>query len=205
MRGKFQINWTAFRQAGFTVVELAVAVVITSLVFAAAAALYMNGIDMMRRGEVETGAVASVRNALTVMMHDVRLSASVVPSAVIGGTNYASGADTVVLKIPSSDGTRLRFTEFDYVAYKLLDGALIQANAPASGSVRPGGVRKLIPYGVTTLSFSYFTASGSPTSDWVQVAGVEARIVVSRQAQKGTVVVSDTQRASLMNFGLSGG
>ncbi|MGC8834192.1 MAG: PulJ/GspJ family protein [Armatimonadota bacterium] len=198
-------NRPAPRQAGFTVVELAVAVVITSLIFAAAAALYMNGIDMMRRGEVETGAVASVRNALTIIMHDVRSAASVVPSAVIGGTSYISGADVVVLKIPSSDGTRLRFTDFDYVAYKLVDGALIQATEPAADSVRPGGVRRLIPYGVTSIGFSYFTADGNPTSNWDQVAGVEARIVVSRQAQKGTVVVSDAQRASLMNFGLSGG
>ncbi|MGQ9524313.1 MAG: hypothetical protein ACUVTZ_05655 [Armatimonadota bacterium] len=195
----------ARRQLGFTIAELAVAMMLAATVLAAAAALYVNGIDMIRYGQVSAETSAATRRALGIVLKDVRLAASVVASANIGGTIYTSDSNTVVLKLPSSDGSSLRFTHFDYVAYDISSGALVQAVAPASGSVRPGGTRQLIPFGVTSLSFAYFRTDGSQATNWNEVANVRVQITVTRTAQKGPVAVTNAQSASLMNFGLSGG
>lgn len=180
------------------------AALVAALVLASAAALYVDGIDMMRYGEVSAESSAAVRRALAAVVRDVRSASSVVASASIGGTVYTSDANTLVLKLPSSDGSQLRFTHFDYVAYDVSNGVLIRAVEPASGSVRPGGTGHLIPLGVTSVSIAYYKADGSAATNWNEVANVRFQITLSRNSQKGPVTVTEAQRASLMNFGLSG-
>jgi len=189
----------------FTTIEMAVAMLLAALIFAAAAALYVNGIDMMRHGEVSAETSAAVRKALAAIVQDVRSASSVVASANIGGSIYTTDSNTLVLKLPSSNGSELRFTDFDYIAYDLSGGALIRAVAPANGSVRVGGTRQVIPMGVTSFSVAYYKTDGGQAATWDQAANVRVQITLSRSAQKAPVVVTEAQSASLMNYGLSGG
>jgi len=108
---------------GMTLIEVLVSMVIMSIAILALFALYNTGQKHFANQDAHVDILNDSRLTLTMLSRDIKEAIQVEPGPVdVGGTNYSTSADCLVLRIPSVDVDGLIIdieNDFDYIAYIL--------------------------------------------------------------------------------------
>ena len=175
---------------GMTLIELLVGVAVSALVIIGLLGLYMAGQRYFFNTSAKADAVEEVRAPMARIARDIREAAQVSVSTVnVGGVDYATAADCLVLGVPALDVTGMIIpgTE-DTIIYTVdADGRLHRIVV----AVGPGRTDDddILAEGVAPLGLAYFKEDGttpaSPFSDAfiVTVTLTGARRSMQRQDQ----------------------
>jgi|GEM_PF-1691038 prepilin-type N-terminal cleavage/methylation domain-containing protein len=204
---------------GFSLIEVVIAMAVTTVLLGAAVSVYVRSFGLLQAGQQDAGTIASSRNALDQMLEIMRDAGGVVASQTISGTTYTSGANSVVLKLPSprtAPGpppyTDMRMNCYDYVAFWVSNGALCQRALPYDASdLRgfppddpPGSgnypITTVIPKGVSSLAIAYYDSKDAVTTSWAGVARIRVTITMSRGSGAGPL--ADGEYITFRNYGL---
>ncbi|MFZ3044085.1 MAG: type II secretion system protein [Minisyncoccia bacterium] len=173
---------------GFTLIEtlIVIGISVVSLIALVNLFLTFNSIYGYEQAFVATAGSAS--SAMNAFEAAVLPASQVLVSHDFSGTTYSSGATTLVLSIPSVDGSGnvIAGTE-DYVVFYLSAASLYRRTLPGAGSVRTAGIKTLSTT-LHTLSFTYdnadFTKVTSVIIDIVTQANYKQQLVQSHLNEK---------------------
>ncbi len=178
---------------GFTLLE---ALIVIALFIATIFALthfyavfnrYYTFQNVSAKNATDTGrAIAEIENAILP-------ASSVLSSRTFTTGTYATGANVLVLEIPSvsSSGSIVSAT-YDYVAFYVSSGTLYRRLEANGASSRVTGTTQLVS-GVTALTFSY------DSGDYANVTRINTDLTTQAVHRGGTVTTRLTSEAYLRN------
>lgn len=179
---------------GFTLVETVITFGISVMALIALVNLFFvfNAIYGYQQAFMATaGSAGAAMNALEAA---VLPASQVLASRDLGGTAYASDADTLVLELPSIDGTGAVIAGAkDYVAFYASGATLYRLTEAAALSARLPGTKQLSTT-LSSLSFTYDDA------DFTRVTNVTADIETQAQFKQQTVQSRLFERMYLRNY-----
>ncbi len=178
---------------GFTLIEM----LITIALFAIIMLVLFNLFDWHNRlfyfQQAQVYVSGSARSSLNDLSNYIAQSQAVLASHTFSGTNYNSGANVLVLQLPSADASgNILASTFDYVVFYTSSNQLMEQVAPAAGSFRTQ-VTKQLSDTLNTITFTYDNA------DFTQVKSVTVNIATQAKAGKQTVNYTLNQKVFLRN------
>lgn len=140
---------------GFSIIELIFVSAILIFVLGAFAVLYANFSKFYNRQQAEIEMGNSARETAKELQSAVLQASQIVSSHDFSGTAYSTDADTVVLKIPSIDGSGdIVSGNFDYIVFYLTGKNLYRLVEADATSIRSSG-RNQISDAVSGLVYTY--------------------------------------------------
>lgn len=140
---------------GFTLVETIIVVGIMAFAMGALTLLYLNFNTVLGTGGALKAVAADAGRVMNEAETLILPASAVLSSHSFSGTNYSSGASTLVLELPSIDGTGAVLAgEYDYAVIYQAGSTTMRILAPDSSSARTSGTKKLAST-VSTLTFTY--------------------------------------------------
>lgn len=190
-----RLSRTLRSEEGVTLIELMVSIAVLGVFFAAFATVVSSAI---RNGsEVQEQAVlqTEVRAAVDTLVADLR-QATVAGDTSLARISTATGTQLTFLSPNRSQPMRLR-----RISYRISGGQLQRAFATSSNTAAPWTIPSLGAWSrrngsvVTTSTpvFTYFDASGAPTSVAANVRTVRIRVVVATATSSSRQFVYDTR------------
>lgn len=188
---------------GMTLIEILVGVAISALIVIALLGLYMAGQKYFFNQSAKADALEETRAPMARIARDIREAVQVSSATVdVGGAEYATGGDCLVLDVPSLDasGMIIPGTE-DTIIYAVAAGRLhriVVANGPGRTDADD-----VLAEGVSGFGLAFFKADGttpaSPYSDTfiVTVSLASLRPAIQRRGQP--FVETLTTRVKLRN------
>ena len=157
-------------QAGFTLIDLMIGLVVATIVVAAAFTILTTTSKALRANEQVVGAQQNIRMAMELLTRDIKLAGFGNPGVTIGNCNYPivpqdqnvtgadTGADSVQLQVPT---TRTELTNTDPKRWTL------SVKTGTSGitqiTLQPGAVADMVSSGLVANQ-SYISIGGSATA-----------------------------------------
>lgn len=186
---------------GFTLVEALIAISLFTLILITILMIYDSNQKTYVRGEAEMDLQQNIRVALGQIIHDARL-AGYDPSNAIA-------AQTVKQPLQPVSGTALSTAELrlvadvdrdgvsDCVAFRLSGGQILRRKTSWSSGACPWtGTEGTVAEGISALTFTYFTGSGSTTTtDPAQARRV--RVVITGGSATQGISFTTRNEASL--------
>jgi prepilin-type N-terminal cleavage/methylation domain-containing protein len=207
---------------GMTLIEVLIVVALSAVIMIALLSLYMAGQKYFFNQNSRADTIEESRMPMAWISRDIRDANQVHEGAVVvNGHTYATGANCLVLDVPSIDGTGLIIAgSVDYVVYTYdsINHQLIRIVSP-NGGVRPDAHRvmadSLISDGAGGLPFKlkYFRSDGTTeiTSGYEDATNgafiVEVELTSQgRSIQRGSQPFTETVRtqAKLRNKNIPG-
>ena len=158
------------KQAGFTLIELMIGLVVATIVVAAAFTILTTTSKALRANEQVVGAQQNIRMAMELLTRDIKLAGFGNPGVTIGNCNYPivpqdqnvtgadTGADSVQLLVPT---TRTDLTNTDPKRWTL------SVKTGTAGitqiTLQPGAVADMVSSGLVANQ-SYISIGGSATA-----------------------------------------
>lgn len=141
-------------ESGFSFIEAIFASAILAFVLVAFVVLYINFFKFYNRQQAEMKLGDSARNAVKELQNAALQADKIVASHSFSGTVYVTDQDTLVLEIPSIDGSgNVISGKHDYaVFYKTVENLYKLTEADAASS-RPDSLKQLSE-SVVTLTFT---------------------------------------------------
>lgn len=180
-------------QGGFTIIEVVITIALTAILLLALFSLFdwHNRLFYFQQAEVYVS--GSARSSLNDLSTYIAQSSAVLDTHTFGSNNYSSGANTIVLQLPSTDASgNILANTFDYVAFYTTGGQLMEQVLPASGSFRTA-VTKQLSDTLNTITFTY------DDPDFDQVKNVTIDIATQAKAGKQTINYTLHQKVFLRN------
>jgi prepilin-type N-terminal cleavage/methylation domain-containing protein len=217
------------KQAGFTLPELAIAIVIATVIGGALVVSVIGWLGQYAIGSARQDMTITMQAALSHISDDIRQSYAVLVENAETDSDapttpgaWRTGGDRLVLaRTPyQSDGTALytNATLFngkpDSIVYYLNNGSLYRRVVPANyagnvalplvtcTSTAAGGCAtdKLIMSNVSSLQFTYYDASDSGDAVPSSTRSVKVTITTTKQQSGQAIVVQDKVRTNLQQF-----
>ena len=143
---------------GFSFVEAIFAAAILIFVLTAFIVLYLNFSKSYNRQQAEIKMGDSAREAVKELQNNALQTDQIMTSHNFSGTVYSTGQHTLVLEVPSVDGSgNIVSDKHDYVVFYLTGKNLYRLVQADAASSRPSGLNQ-ISDAVATLTFAYNNA-----------------------------------------------
>lgn len=180
-------------QAGFTLIEMIIVVVLTAALFLGFLLIYDWYGKNYQFQQAQIMVTGQARASLDEIQEYTLQASEVVASHVIGGNTYTSGNSVMVLKIPAinSDGIPITNT-WDYVAFSASGGSLAFLISPDPASSR-NALAKQLSNSIYSLSFTYNSAN------FPSVSQVTVNLETRQQIRTGPVRAQVNQVLQLRN------
>lgn len=196
------------KNGGFTIVEMLIAGSLLIAILGAAIGMFLAAADSQKQAEAQAYIQDLARNAISQIDQDIKSAKAVLASATVGETLFSSSANTIVLALPTWNGSDFVPNETDIVIYTFdpNNKSLRVATSPAQHSTRPAENRALIPAGVLNCSFTYFTLGktrkdpGFSPPGWDEVVLVETAVTLQTSRDNQTQTHSLTCESRLRNW-----
>lgn len=148
------------RVRGFTLLEMLVSLVITSLLMFSALAVLSATARGMSRSQATSMLAGNSRQGMELILYQIRAGEQVQSSASLYSTTFSSTGSTFVLRAPSYNSSLTSFIidntwDFIAVSYDSANKTVIQSVAKTTNSQRPTANRRIIAHDVTACSFRY--------------------------------------------------
>ncbi len=165
------------RQAGFTIVELLIALTIFVLVILALFSLYDNYSGIFGSQQALFNIAGSASTAMTDMQQTAMQADLVLGSRVFSNGPYNSGAAVLILELPAMDADDHEpLGTWDYVVYYVTDNKLYKLTEAAAGSSRASTLKQLSDT-VSSLIFTY--------DNVIPAAATKVDLDLTNQARSG--------------------
>ena len=182
-----QTGWgTASRvsgQTGLTLVEALFAVVIGVMVVGMMMILYTGANNNLILGIALADVNSDGRLAMDNIIRDVRWANQLETSRTISGTNYVTGDNELVMRIPSIDGTGTVISgTYDYVAFALdsSDTSKLRRIMDPDGSSSRSSSDRMIADNINAFALSSAGTGLSSVGSLSGVTAVEISLTVSK-------------------------
>jgi hypothetical protein len=177
----------------FTLVETVVVVGLFLVVMLALAALYVNFNKLYTYQQTFSDTAGSAGNVVNEMEKIVLPADAVLPSHTFSIGNYSTGAQTLVVEIPSIDASGIVITtKYDYaVIYK--SGANMYSRIDPDASSSRAARTKLLSSTISSLTFLY------PSADYTQATYVGVTITTQAIVKGAPVTAHLEDRLYLRN------
>lgn len=151
---------------GFTLAETILTVGLSAMIITAMFSVFaieQRALDLRsKRGDD----VRQSESALRRIEKNIREGQAVIASASLFGTNYTTGAHTLIIDIPAINSTGAHISgQTDRLAYLLSGTSLLEISVPSASSVRPSGIFTLAK---NVQTFNVQT-NGDPVTSTTQV------------------------------------
>lgn len=138
-------------RTGFTVIEFVFATSLTLIVILVSTMLMVSSLHGYRREYLIEASSHASEIGIEYLTRDLRATYQVVGSAGVGSTS----ASSIVLQVPSYDGSEVIDGSYDYISYSVdSQQHLIRTTAAGDGD-RVNETKRVLTKGVTNLSFTY--------------------------------------------------
>lgn len=187
-------------QSGLTLAEILVAVFIASMVGSLLLVIMANSTGLFLKESSKIGQGVGVNDALMLIRQDVKRANSVAASYTHGSTTYTSGANQLVLTLPSIDaGGNIIQNTYDYFVYLKDQNVLRLKSFPNPLSQRKESDRVLATY-VALIFFQYYNSSTPPEEVSPNLAAkIKASLVLNQKAGSSEEQIIATSEANLRN------
>jgi hypothetical protein len=189
-----QVPMSLNRSTGFTLMETILVVFATAVILLAILNLFDRHGVLYSFQQAGITVTADSRRTLNDLQYLVVQSNRVLSSRTIGGTNYSSDSDTLVLQIPSIDSSRnIISSTWDYAAIYISNGKLYRVLEGNAGSARLSGDR-ILAESLQSMTFTYDNA------DFTLVRRVDVDIQTQQTGRNFTTGTHEQQRMQLRNY-----
>lgn len=165
------------KTAGFSLLETIIYIFIGVLIIIVISEIFINQSNLGQKRTSQSDLERSAGSGIETIKTAVQGASTVVLSRSFSGTAYTSDEDTLILEIPSVDGSgNLVSGSFDYVVFFLdsSDSTLLKATTDsAAGSARPENTRIISSF-VSSVEFRYNKVSPSDST------AIEATITTAK-------------------------
>ena len=142
-------------QVGFTLIETIVAIAIMTIVLAALLVLITNFYKVFNAQQSTARVSGSATIAGNELQAKITQATQIVSSSTISGTLYTTDSDTLVLELPSINGSGAVIAgTYDYAVFYVSSGALYERVQPNGASSRPT-IYKQLSNSISSASFTY--------------------------------------------------
>lgn len=181
---------------GLSLLETVIYTFIGILIIIVISEIFVNqsnlGQKRTSQSDLEKSAGSGIENIKTA----VQGARTVVLSRPFGNIAYTSDEDTLILEIPSVNGSgNIISGSYDYMVFFIdpLDSSLLKATTePATGSARPGNTR-IISSSVSTVEFRYNKVNT------VDSTALDATIITSKTLGTGVLAAKAHAKVNLRN------
>jgi len=143
------------KERGFSIIEAIFASAILIFVLGAFVVLYTNFSKFYNRQQAEINIGNSARESVKELQSSILQADQIAASHTFSGTTYSTDQDTLVLEIPSIDGSgNIVSGKYDYIAFYLTGNNLYRLIDADAASSRSSGQNK-ISDAVSALTFTY--------------------------------------------------
>lgn len=180
-------------QTGFTLIETIVAIAIMTIVLAALLLLLTNFYKVFHVQQSTARVAGSATIAGNELQAKITQATQIVVSSTISSTLYTTDSDTLVLQLPSINGSgAIIASTYDYAVFYISSGALYLRVQPNGASSRPT-IYKQLSDSISTTSFTY------NNGDVTQATKVDIDIMMQLTAGKTTTIHRLKQTLYLRN------
>ncbi len=161
LRKNLNKKFSTKQQNGFTIIEVIVVVALTATLLVGMLGIFdwQNKIYQLEQANIF--ATGSARVAMNNILPVVAQGVSIIGSRTVSGTNYTTGAGTIIVQLPSFDGSNnVIDSTYDYVVYHSNGTNLNQIVELAASSNRKIS-NKLLSDKIQSFALSY--NNGDPT------------------------------------------
>jgi Tfp pilus assembly protein PilW len=191
-----------FKEAGFTLTELLVAIGMGIIVIGAIFSFYLYNQQSFTSASAYVEINTAARLAMDWMSRDLRWAQQLITNKTINSQYYITGTEEIILKIPSIDSSGdIIDGVFDYVVYHLSQSdstkleRIIDANALSS---RVDETR-IIANNISSLTFSSAGTELSNIPDVTTLTNVAIELTTSKVASRRTLSQTVSSTIKLRN------
>jgi prepilin-type N-terminal cleavage/methylation domain-containing protein len=180
--------------SGFTIVEMLIVIFIGTLLLLGLFSLYDWHSRMYNYQQGLIRVSESARNSTQAISENTSQAYRVLASQTVNGTLYASGANTLVLQMPSIDaGSNVLPGKWDYIVFYVSGNDLFQVTAKDALSSRVAGTRKLSDV-LHSIEFTF------NSNDFTLVNRVSVNLQTRTQVRDQLISQQLQQNIYLKNF-----
>ncbi len=191
---------------GMSLIEILIGMVIMSVAVLALFSLYNTGQKHFTNQEAHVDILNDSRLVLTMLVRDIKEAIQVEPGPVdVGGTNYSTSANCVVLKIPSVDVDGLIIdieNDFDYIVYVLNPSNTNELQKIVEGkdgvSFRLDSTR-LLTRNIESLVLSFLDTDGVIVGNYADSVIVDIALTTLKKGVHRTYEETRNTRTKLRN------
>ena len=191
---------------GLSLIEVLIGMVLMSIAILALFSLYNTGQKYFANQDAQVDILNDSRLTLTMLSRDIKEAVQVVPGPVdVGGTNYSTSANCIVLKVPSVDADGLIIdidNDFDYVVYIVNPSNSKELQRIVDGkdgvSFRLDG-NKLLTGNIDSLVLSFLDTDGVTVADYADSAIVDIALTILKKGVQWTYQETMNTRTKLRN------
>ena len=177
----------------FSLAESVISVAVVIYILAAFLVIYVNYDKFFNRQQVQMSIGNSARGAAAELQSAALQSDKIMSSHAISGTTYTTGAQAVVLELPSIDGSgNIISGAYDYAVFYLTGKSLYRRVQVDADSSRHSEFNK-ISDAVSALAFTYNNA------DLAQAAKIDVDMQMQATSGKDTISYHLHQEVYLRN------
>ena len=170
------------QEAGFTIIEVIITMAIFASIILALLFIFDNFYKTYSVQQSLISVSGSARNAMEEIQNYALPANQVMVSYTFSGTVYNSGANVLVLQIPSIDSTGATITgKYDYVVFYATGSKLHRLALSDASSARAGGL-KLLSDTLSGITFSY--DNGTLSQATRVTIDIQTRALARRQTQQ---------------------
>ena len=149
---------------GFTLTETIITIAMTAVIMMALANLYLNFNSLYAYQQTFVATTNAARNGISALRSSVLPANQVLVSHSFSGTTVTSGANALVLTVPSVDAAGdIVSGAYDYIGFYLVGTELIENTEANAASTRRTGIRRAATL-VASIVFTYDTANVTEAS-----------------------------------------
>ncbi len=191
---------------GLSLIEILIGMVIMSIVVLALFSLFSTGQKYFVNQDAHVDILNDIRLTLTMLSRDIKEAVQVVPGPFdVGGTNYSTSANCIVLKVPSVDVDGLIIdidNDFDYMVYLVNPNNPLELLRIVDGK---DGVssrldrNRLLTGNIDSLVLSFLDTDGVTVVDYADSAIVDIALTTLKKGVQRTYQETINTRTKLRN------
>ena len=191
---------------GLSLIEVLIGMVLMSIAVLALFSLYSTGQKYFANQDAHVDLLNDSRLTLNMLSRDIKEAVQVVPGPVdVGGTNYSTSANCIVLKVPSVDAGGLIIdidSDFDYLVFLVNPNNSTELQRIVDGkdgvSSRLDG-NKVLTGNIESLVLSFLDADGVTVTDYADSAIVDIALTTLKKGVQRTYQETMNTRTKLRN------
>ena len=189
---------------GLSLIEVLIGMVLMSIAVLALFSLYSTGQKYFANQDAHVDLLNDSRLTLNMLSRDIKEAVQVVPGPVdVGGTNYSTSANCIVLKVPSVDAGGLIIdidSDFDYLVFLVNPNNSTELQRIVDGkdgvSSRLDG-NKVLTGNIESLVLSFLDADGVTVTDYADSAIVDIALTTLKKGVQRTYQETMNTRTKL--------
>jgi len=186
---------------GFTLIELVTGVAVIGLLSVVLSAIVVTSQRSAALEKTRADLAVENRRLVDETMRNVKNARSVMSSASVLGTNYTTGAQTLILELPAIDSNQTIIDNvFDYQVFRITGNTYEFIQDAGAGSNRQDTSSRLFSERVSSGTFTYYDATGNVlVGNYQNTQSVGISSTLSQTVRGRTVTNALTDVATLRN------